>query len=256
LIRRGGNALPEALRERSEAPRILLAPLIDHTLLRADADLARIETLAAEARRFGFATVCVNPAWVGVCAELLRGSSVGVCTVVGFPLGAMRTQVKAEEAAASRSQGATEIDVVLNVGALKSGHDRDVLEDLEAVREAAGAAATLKVILETALLSDDEKRRACALALRAGADYVKTSTGFGPGGATEPDVRLLAACVAGRARVKASGGIRSREDAERMIAAGAHRLGTSAGVAIVAEESGAIRDPPARPPAPTRPTAY
>jgi deoxyribose-phosphate aldolase len=224
-----------------------VAPLIDHTLLRANADLARIETLCAEAREFGFAGVCVHPMWVPVCAEALRGSTVSVCTVVGFPLGAMRTPIKAAEAEHGRALGAREIDVVMNVGAFKSGELAVVLADLTEVRRATGAGGLLKVILETGFLSDEEKRIACDLAIEAGADYVKTSTGFGPGGATVEDVRLLAERAAGRARVKASGGIRTLGEARALVAAGATRLGTSAGVAIARAEAGSTAGEPGTP---------
>lgn len=209
-----------------------LARLLDHTLLKPDATGAEIERLCGEARRLGFATVCVHPSWVELCVRLLEGSGVGVCAVVGFPLGATTSAVKAAEAREAAANGARELDMVLHLGALKSGDDAAVLEDIRAVR-AAVPGRTLKVILETGLLSREEKVRACLLAREAGADFVKTSTGFGPGGATVEDVRLLRETVGPRMGVKASGGIRDAAAAAAMIAAGATRLGTSASVAIV-----------------------
>jgi deoxyribose-phosphate aldolase len=227
--RNGGASPPEDI-----------ARFIDHTLLRADATFDQIATLCDEARQFGFASVCVHPCYVSRCAELLRGCAVKVCTVIGFPLGANATETKAFEAGRAIRDGATEIDMVINVGALKSGQDDLVENDVRAVVEAAKlGGAICKVILETALLNDDEKVRACHAARRAGADFVKTSTGFGPGGATPEDVALMSRAVSGtRMGVKASGGIRNLQDAQRMIRAGATRLGASAGVRIVTEAQG------------------
>lgn len=218
-----------------------LARLIDHTALKPDTTEARIRTLCDEARRYGFAAVCVNPCYVPLAAELLQGSTVAVCTVVGFPLGANRTAIKAAEAEQAIRDGAAELDMVLNIGFLKSGRLREVLEDIRAVVDVARAARPpagrdrilVKVILETALLTDAEKETACRLALEAGADFVKTSTGFVGGGATVEDVTLMRRVVGDRMGVKASGGIRTRAQAEALVAAGANRLGTSAGVALI-----------------------
>jgi deoxyribose-phosphate aldolase len=217
-----------------------IAKYIDHTLLRPDATFDQITKLCNEAREFGFASVCINPCYVRHCAGLLRGSSVRVCTVIGFPLGANVTETKALEARRAIRDGATEVDMVINVGALKSGRDDLVYRDIRAVVEAAmDGGAICKVILETGLLTDEEKTRGCQAARRARADFVKTSTGFGPGGATAEDVALMSRAVSGtKMGVKASGGIRSLEDAEQMIRAGATRIGASAGVRIVKESQG------------------
>jgi deoxyribose-phosphate aldolase len=234
----------ERLSARLGTPRIAadLAAMIDHTLLKPDGTEEQIRTLCAEARDNSFATVCVNPTWVGLCAELLRGSPVKVCTVVGFPLGATMPEVKAYETERAIAAGAAEIDMVQNVGALKSRDYRHVHEDVAAVVRAAHARqATVKVIIEAALLSDEEKVESCAIAQAAGADYVKTSTGFGPGGATAADVALMRAVVGPTIGVKAAGGIRTAQDASEMIAAGATRLGASAGIRIVREASGGSR---------------
>jgi deoxyribose-phosphate aldolase len=218
-----------------------LAKYIDHTLLRSDATFDQITKLCQEAREFGFASVCINPCYVRHCAGLLAGSAVKVCTVIGFPLGANVTETKALEARRAIRDGATEVDMVINVGALKSGRDDVVYRDIRAVVEAAmDGGALCKVILETALLTDEEKTRACQAARRARADFVKTSTGFGPGGATAEDVALMSRAVSGtKMGVKASGGIRNLQDAEQMIRAGATRIGASAGVRIVKESQGA-----------------
>ena len=222
-----------------------LARSIDHTLLRPDAMRDQIERLAAEAMNAGFAAVCVNPVWVSVVARALRGSGVTVCTVVGFPLGASATDIKMAEALRALDDGAREIDMVLQIGALKARDVEMAGNDIAAVTTSVrrGGGVT-KVILETALLDADEKRIACRLALDAGAAFVKTSTGFGPGGATVEDVRLLYAEVGGRIGVKASGGIRDLAAARAMIAAGATRLGTSAGLAILAELRSESSGPP------------
>jgi deoxyribose-phosphate aldolase len=214
-----------------------LARYIDHTLLKANATEEQIRKLCAEALEFNFRSVCVNPTWVSLAAELLRGSEVLTCTVVGFPLGANEPAIKAMEARRAIRNGAREIDMVLNVGALKSGDDALVLRDIRAVVEdCVDGGAVCKVILETALLSDDEKRRASELAKRARAHFVKTSTGFSTGGATVADVALMAEVVRGAGmEVKASGGISSYDDAKAMIAAGATRLGASASIGIVRE---------------------
>lgn len=210
-----------------------LAATIDHTMLKPEATRAEIEQLCDEAREFGFASVCVNPYWVPLCAQRLAGSAVEVCTVVGFPLGASATATKAFEARQAVADGATEVDMVLNVGALRGGDWRAVRDDIRAVVEATGGRACTKVILETSKLDDEQKVAACTLAQEAGADYVKTSTGFGGGGATADDIALMRRVVGGGMGVKASGGVRDRADAEAMIAAGANRIGASAGVKIV-----------------------
>ncbi len=211
-----------------------LAPYIDHTLLRPDATGADIDTLCEEARTLGFAAVCVNPTWVRRCAQNLRGSTVRVASVVGFPFGATTTEVKAFETRRAIRDGAREIDMVINVGALKSGDHDLVRQDVQKVADACREAGALcKVIIETALLTDEEKVVASHLAKAAKADFVKTSTGYGPGGATVHDVLLMRETVGPRLGVKASGGIRSAEDVREMVAAGATRIGASAGVQIV-----------------------
>jgi deoxyribose-phosphate aldolase len=210
-----------------------IAPLIDHTLLKPDATRAQVEQLCCEARELQFAAVCVNPSYVKLAATLLEGTGVTTCSVVGFPLGASKKEIKAYEARRAVLDGAREIDMVMNVGAMKSGDDRLVQEDMAAVREACGRNIVLKVILETALLTDVEKVKACEIAKKVGADFVKTSTGFGPGGATVEDVRLMRSIVGAKMGVKASGGIRDTEAAEQMIAAGASRIGASASIKIV-----------------------
>ena len=220
-----------------------LARFIDHTLLAPDATAADIDRLCEEARTFGFAAVCVNPTWVRRCAQHLRGSNVRVASVVGFPFGAGTTDVKAMEARRAIRDGAREIDMVINVGALRSGDHELVRRDIEKVADACReAGAICKVIIETALLTDEEKVVASHLAKLAKADFVKTSTGFGPGGATVHDVLLMRETVGPKLGVKASGGIRSTEDAREMIAAGATRIGASASVQIVTGgESGGDR---------------
>jgi len=211
-----------------------LASYIDHTLLKPEASAADVDKLCAEALQHKFASVCVNGTWVRRCAEILAGSGVIVCAVVGFPLGAVAPEVKAFEARRAIEDGASEIDMVLNVGALKSGDHAFAQKDIELVANTChGLGARLKVILETALLSDPEKVRACQLAQAAGADFVKTSTGFSKGGATVADVALMRRTVGPTMGVKASGGVRDQKDAAAFIAAGATRLGASASVAIV-----------------------
>lgn len=218
--------------------------LIDHTLLKPEASRNDIIKLCQEARKFCFASVCVNAWYVPLAAELLRGTPVKVCTVVGFPLGATLPRVKVYEAEEAIKLGAQEIDMVQNVGALKSGQDDQVELDIRGVVEACKrGGAICKVILETALLTPDEKVRACQAAMRAGADFVKTSTGFGPGGATVEDVALMHAVVGSAAEVKAAGGIRTLEDLKKMVSAGATRIGASASVRIVEQEKGI--EPPA-----------
>lgn len=208
-----------------------LAPLIDHTLLKPEATEAQVRQLCAEAKQYGFASVCVNPTWVPLSAQLLKGTPVKVCTVIGFPLGATDTQTKADETRHAIANGAQEIDMVLNVGALKSGKEKLVEEDIRAVVQAAGG-HTVKVIFETSLLSDSEKVLACQLSTNAGAHFVKTSTGFGTAGATEQDVALMRRTIRPDMEVKASGSIRDRETAIKMVQAGATRIGASASIAI------------------------
>ena len=216
-----------------------MASKIDHTLLKPQATEEQIRQLCAEAREFNFATVCVNPTWVPLCAQLLRGSPVKVCTVIGFPLGATLPDVKAFETQRCIALGAAEVDMVINIGALKSRQRDVVAEDIAAVVSAAHAlGGSVKVIIEAAYLTDEEKAEACALAKAAGADYVKTSTGFGPSGATIEDVALMRRVVGPALGVKAAGGIKTAADAKAMIAAGATRIGTSAGVKIIAECQG------------------
>jgi deoxyribose-phosphate aldolase len=216
-----------------------VAALIDHTLLRPDATRHDIETLCREAAQFAFATVCVNPTWVRFAAERLSGTVVGVCSVVGFPLGATTGDVKAYEARRAIFDGAREIDMVINVGALKSGDLRQVERDIESVTSICRDCAALsKVIIEAALLTDEEKVTACTIAKAAGADYVKTSTGFGPGGATVADVALMRRVVGSEIGVKAAGGVRDLEGLKAMVAAGASRVGASAGVRIVQQARG------------------
>jgi deoxyribose-phosphate aldolase len=216
--------------------------MIDHTLLRPDATRAEIQKVCREAIEYQFASVCVNSYWVPMVAGALAGTPVKVCTVVGFPLGAALTEAKVAETEAALHLGAQEIDMVLNVGALRSGDDEAVRFDIESVVQAAHREnALVKVILETALLTDEQKTRACLLAKTAKADFVKTSTGFGPSGATEHDVALMRRAVGPAMGVKASGGIRTAEDALKMIAAGATRIGASASVTIV-EATAAVHD--------------
>ena len=220
--------------ENSDATKI--ASLIDHTLLKPEDTQAQIIQLCEEARAYGFAAVCINPTNVKLAAKLLKGSSVAVCTVVGFPLGATLPEVKAYEARQAIHYGATEIDMVMNIGALKSQDYELVEQDLAAVtRVCHENGAICKVIIEAALLSEEEKVTACQLAEKVGADYVKTSTGFGPGGATVEDVTLMRRVVGPGMGIKAAGGIRTLEKARALVEAGATRLGTSAGVQIVQE---------------------
>jgi deoxyribose-phosphate aldolase len=214
-----------------------LPQLIDHTILRPDATKADIERLCDEARQFKFYSVCVNPTWVSLARRLLDGSGVKVCCVAGFPLGAQLPETKAVEARAAIRQGAKEIDMVINVGALKSGDDALVLRDIRSVVDVChDGSAKCKVILETSLLTNEEKARACELAIKARADFVKTSTGFSTGGATVEDVALMSRIVRDRKLgVKASGGIRTLADLRRMVHAGATRIGTSSGIKILQE---------------------
>lgn len=208
------------------------AKLIDHTLLKPIATQSDIKHLCDEARQYGFCSVCVNPYWVAFAKEQLRGTDIKVCTVIGFPLGANTTSVKTFETQDAVKNGADEIDMVINIGALKGQDYSTVLTDIRSIRQAC-AGHTLKVIIETSQLTDDEKVKACELATQAGADFVKTSTGFTGGGATAEDVALMRRSIAPSMEVKASGGVRSREDFDKMVAAGATRIGASSGVKIV-----------------------
>ncbi|MFC9709536.1 deoxyribose-phosphate aldolase [Paenibacillus sp. NPDC056933] len=207
--------------------------MIDHTLLRADATQSEMAKLTEEAKQYQFASVCVNPGWVAYAAEQLQGTGVDICTVIGFPLGASTTETKAFETKDAIAKGATEVDMVINISALKDSKDDVVEQDIRAVVEAAAGKALVKVIIETCLLTDEEKVRACQAAVRAGADFVKTSTGFSTGGATPEDIALMRRTVGPDIGVKASGGVRSLEDMQKMIEAGATRIGASSGVKIM-----------------------
>jgi deoxyribose-phosphate aldolase len=256
VVQAGADRLaagPGAVPARAE-----LAKMIDHTLLKPDATHDQIAQLCYEARKHGFATVCINPAHVALAAQLLRGSDVGVCTVVGFPLGATPPEVKAYEAQLALDQGATEIDMVINIGALKSRDYEMLARDIRAVVRVCHARprpALVKVIIEAVLLTDEEKIAACLLAKESGADYVKTSTGFAAGGATVADVALMRRTVGPAMGVKAAGGVRTRDEAEAMVQAGATRLGASAGVKIVQAPAAAAAGAPANP-APARGGQY
>ncbi len=232
ILREGADRLSHRPGAAGEVPADI-AGMIDHTILKADATRAELEKLLDEAKSYGFASVCVNPCWVRLCRESLRHTKVLVCTVVGFPLGANTTETKAFETRRACYDGAREIDMVINVGALKSGDPCFVERDIRTVVESAGAGVTVKVILENAYLTREEKILGCRAAMKARADYVKTSTGFGPSGATADDVRLMRELVGPGMGVKAAGGIRTRDDAEEMIRAGATRVGASASIAIV-----------------------
>lgn len=210
-----------------------IAKMIDHTALKADTTKSQIEKLCAEAKEYEFASVCVNPTWVETAASLLQGTEVKVCTVIGFPLGASTPETKGFETKDAIEKGATEVDMVINIGALKDGNESLVERDIRAVVEAAKGKALTKVIIETSLLTDEEKVRACEIAVKAGADFVKTSTGFSTGGATVEDIRLMRKTVGPDIGVKASGGVRDVKGTQDMIEAGATRIGASAGVAIV-----------------------
>lgn len=209
-----------------------LAKVIDHTLLKPTATRADIEKLCREALEHGFFSVCINPCWVSTAHELLKGSDVKTCTVIGFPLGANTTEAKVFEAQNALSNGADELDMVINIGALKGKDYQTVLQDIRQIR-ALGDGFILKVIIETSELTDEEKVKACQLAAEAGADFVKTSTGFSSGGATSHDVALMKKSIPAGMQVKASGGVRTREDAQAMLAAGATRLGASSGIKII-----------------------
>lgn len=212
------------------------AKMIDHTLLKPEATKEQVKNLCEEAVQYGFHSVCVNSSFVYYCAELLKDSDVKVCTVIGFPLGAMSTAGKAAEAQAAVADGAEELDMVIHVGMIKSGDWDYVKQDIASVVEAAGDKASVKVILETCLLTDEEKRKACMICKEAGASFVKTSTGFSNGGATVKDVALMREAVGSDMGVKASGGIRSFQEARAMVEAGADRIGASSGIAIIREQ--------------------
>ncbi|MBM7577639.1 deoxyribose-phosphate aldolase [Jeotgalibacillus terrae] len=214
-----------------------IAKMIDHTLLKPEATKDQVTTLCEEAAEHGFMSVCVNPYWVKLSAELLDKTDVKVCTVIGFPLGASATETKAFETKQAIEDGATEVDMVINIGALKSGDYDTVKRDIQAVTAAAKGKALTKVIIETSLLTDEEKVKACELSVEAGSDFVKTSTGFSGGGATPEDIALMRKTVGPDLGVKASGGVRSAEDAQAMIDAGATRLGASAGIKIIQGET-------------------
>jgi len=217
---------------------ISLAKAIDHTLLKPDSTRQQIVELCEEAKAYQFATVCIQPTWVPTAKALLEDSDVGITTVIGFPLGSTSTFTKVAETRDAIASGATEVDMVINIGALKSQDDRGVFQDIKAVVEAANSTAVVKVIIETGYLTVEEKILACQLAKEAGADFVKTSTGFGPGAATVADIELMREAVGPEMGVKASGGVRDQETAHQMIQAGATRIGASAGIAIVSGDEG------------------
>lgn len=212
--------------------------MIDHTILKADATEEDVLRIIEEAKKYHFYSVCINPTWVSLAKEQLKGEPVAVCTVIGFPLGANTSAVKAYETTDAINNGADEVDMVINIGALKSKQFNKVQQDIEAVVEAAKDRALVKVIIETALLTNEEIVKACELAKIAGADFVKTSTGFSTGGAKVEDIRLMRATVGPEMGVKASGGIHNEEEAVAMVEAGATRIGTSAGVAIISGSVG------------------
>ena len=219
-----------------------IAKLIDHTVLKPNTTKEDVMKVLEEAKKYNFASVCINPTWVKLAAEELAGHDVDVCTVIGFPLGANTTETKVFETKDVIAKGATEVDMVINVGALKDGDNEFVENDIREVVEAAKGKALVKVIIETCLLTDEEKVRACELSVKAGADFVKTSSGFSTGGATAEDIALMRKTVGENVGVKASGGVRTREDAEKMIEAGASRIGASASVAIVLDDKNGASD--------------
>lgn len=212
-----------------------IAYMIDHTALKPNVNTNDIIKLTKEAKEYGFYSVCVNPIWVELSAKELKGSTVAVCTVIGFPLGSNTTAIKVAETKDAINNGATEVDMVINIGALKEKDNEKVLADISQVVAVAKGQALVKVIIEACLLTDEEKVRACELAVQAGADYVKTSTGFSTGGATKEDIALMRKTVGTEVGVKASGGIHTKEDLEQMIKSGASRIGASASVSIVSE---------------------
>ena len=207
---------------------------IDHTLLKPNSTKEQILKLCAEAKEYDFKTVCVNPCWIEVCKQELEGTNVGVCTVIGFPLGAMSSKAKAFEAKDAVERGADEVDMVINIGWLKDHEDEKIIEEIKMIKEACDG-HTLKVIIETCLLNEEEKVRACHDIMAAGGDFVKTSTGFSTSGATLEDVLLLKKTVGDKILVKAAGGVRSHDDLVKMIEAGANRIGTSSGVALLSK---------------------
>lgn len=211
--------------------------MIDHTVLKADTPLETVKRICDEAMEYGFASVCINPCHVAYCADYLKDSDVNVCTVIGFPLGANTSAVKAFETKDAIANGADEIDMVMNIGALKDKNYDLVRDDIKAVVEAANG-TLVKVILETCLLTEDEIKKACELCVEAKADYVKTSTGFSTRGATIEDVQIMKAAVQGKAKVKAAGGVRTHEDMVKIVEAGADRIGTSAGCSLVEKKVG------------------
>ncbi|MGH0427814.1 deoxyribose-phosphate aldolase [Bacillus hominis] len=217
-----------------------IAKLIDHTVLKPDTKKEDVMKVLEEAKKYNFASVCINPTWVKLAAEELTGHDVDVCTVIGFPLGANTTETKVFETKDAIAKGATEVDMVINIGALKDGDNEFVEKDIYEVVQAAKGKALVKVIIETCLLTDEEKVRACELSVKSGADFVKTSTGFSTGGATAEDIALMRKTVGPNVGVKASGGVRIREDADKMIEAGASRIGASASVAIVLDDKNGI----------------
>ncbi|PEI85727.1 deoxyribose-phosphate aldolase [Bacillus pseudomycoides] len=219
-----------------------IAKLIDHTVLKPNTTKEDVMKVLEEAKKYNFASVCINPTWVKLAAEELAGHDVDVCTVIGFPLGANTTETKVFETKDVIAKGATEVDMVINVGALKDGDNEFVENDIREVVEVAKEKALVKVIIETCLLTDEEKVRACELSVKAGADFVKTSTGFSTGGATAEDIALMRKTVGENVGVKASGGVRTREDVEKMIEAGASRIGASASVAIVLDDKNGVSD--------------
>ncbi|EJR79296.1 deoxyribose-phosphate aldolase [Bacillus cereus VD156] len=219
-----------------------IAKLIDHTILKANTTKEDVMKVIEEAKEYKFASVCINPTWVKLATDELAGHDVDVCTVIGFPLGASTTETKAFETKDAIAKGATEVDMVINVGALKDGDNELVEKDIYEVVQAAKGKALVKVIIETCLLTDEEKVRACELSVKAGADFVKTSTGFSTGGATAEDIALMRKTVGPNVGVKASGGVRTREDADKMVAAGASRVGASASVAIVLNDAKGATD--------------
>ncbi len=219
--------------EKEKSLHMNIAKMIDHTALKADTTKEQVITLCEEAKEYNFASVCVNPTWVETAASLLKGTEVKVCTVIGFPLGANTPESKAFETKDAIEKGAEEVDMVINIGALKDKNDELVERDIRSVVDAAKGKALTKVIIETSLLTDEEKVRACEISVKAGADFVKTSTGFSTGGATVEDIKLMRQTVGPDIGVKASGGVRDTKGAQEMVEAGATRIGASAGVAIV-----------------------
>ncbi|MBN1637844.1 MAG: deoxyribose-phosphate aldolase [Ignavibacteriales bacterium] len=234
IINNGADRIAAGIGIGEELSNKTLAHLIDHTLLRPDATVNEIKILCEEARKYEFASVCINPSFVSLCSELLRGTSVKVCTVIGFPLGATTTETKRYESEQALKDGATELDMVINIGNLKQGNYDYVFEDInQVVLISKKYRAIVKVIIETALLTDEEKIKACLISKKAKADFVKTSTGFSKGGATAGDIALMRFVVGSAVGVKASGGVKTIEDAKRMLESGADRIGASASVRIV-----------------------